>query len=273
MQALKNTLFRLVIPTIIFSSLIYLPKVMFHGASEFSISKFVFDVFGGISYWFTSALTVAQIVLLTLFLSRRTNIGFYVGVSATLFVLGLWLNSQHPSMAPEVYFPWFYCTGLEYTFIMVLGGIYMKYEKVMNQFLSPWILCLLGIAYVMTLLYTYDTGLLKFMGVGGLVNIGGFLVVLCGIVLIIELCKVLPPTKWIEYIGRNSIIFYFFSGVMPAMVGKVAGMVFPNRMYVITIIVTICSLLCSYILTLFINRYLPFLIDLRKIALWKKVKD
>lgn len=60
---LQNVIFRLVIPTIVFATIMYVPKLLFHD-KDISIVQYVYDVFGGISFWFTSSIVVAQIILL-----------------------------------------------------------------------------------------------------------------------------------------------------------------------------------------------------------------
>jgi fucose 4-O-acetylase-like acetyltransferase len=270
-QALTNLTFRLILPTVIFSTIIYIPKNLFHD-NTLSTGKYFFDVFGGICYWFTSALVVAQFILLTLLLHKSRSLWFYVIVTSLLFALGFTLNLRITTTEPAAYFPWFYRTGLEYTGLMSVGGIYAKYEKEIDRAMKPYGLIICCIVYFVTMGYTWNTEMLKMLGLGGKVNMIGFLAILCGTILIISFSKILPYIKWIAYIGQNSIIFYFFAGVMPAIVGKTAIMLSPQKTYIITILVAGCSIICGTIVTQLINRYLPFLVDLRKLKQWK-VKD
>lgn len=76
-KLIANVIFRLVIPTLVFSTLIYIPKMIFHG-NPLSFGQYLHDVWGGTSYWFTSALSVAQILLAVLLLSQRSHMAFYV---------------------------------------------------------------------------------------------------------------------------------------------------------------------------------------------------
>ena len=74
LKALQNAVFRLMIPSIVFSAVMFLPKMLFH-STEISVHSFMVNVLGGVSYWFTSALFVAQVALLTLIaLLRRKDI-------------------------------------------------------------------------------------------------------------------------------------------------------------------------------------------------------
>ena len=78
-----NIVFRLAIPTIIFSAIIYIPKNNFN----FDLQNFSIAVFGGISLWFTSALCISQFVIYTLFLSKQKNIGLYILITFAIFLL------------------------------------------------------------------------------------------------------------------------------------------------------------------------------------------
>lgn len=267
-HTLKNIIFRLMIPTMLFSTLLYIPKVSFHGGA-LTLPQFLLEVPGGVSYWFTSALAVAQLVFLFLFLFKRRSIWFYVLISIGLFSLGLYLNGLEERTQAIDYFPWFYCTGLEYTLLMALGGLYLRYEKFMENMMKVWGTVLASVLYIGLLVYGKEISPLLMMGAGGRVNPPGILTVFCSVLLVFRVCKLLPHVRWLEYIGQNSIVFYFFSGVMPAMAGKLMVMAIPSGYgYVSTLAVAVFSLLLSTLICEAINRYAPFMLDVRKLKLW-----
>ena len=109
------------------------------------------------------------------------------------------------------------------------------------------------------------------MGLGGQCDIIGGLVIAAGITLITSVCHKIKDNRILSFIGRNSIIFYFLSGVFPAFIGMVAQRCFPERIYSITILVAFFSLVLAWFVTIVINKHFPFLIDMRK--LWKKRKQ
>ena len=77
-QLIKNVFFRLVIPTIHFSSLIYIPKNLFHD-NHLNWRVYLYEVFDGISFWFTSALTFVQLVFILLFsLKKKVSDSIFV---------------------------------------------------------------------------------------------------------------------------------------------------------------------------------------------------
>ena len=103
------------------------------------------------------------------------------------------------------------------------------------------------------------------MGLGGRCNIKGGILILAGISLIVSLSHIIKENRILSYIGRNSLVFYFLSGVLPAFWGNVAQRFFPEKMYTVTIVVATLSLLLAWVATVVINKYLPFLIDIRKL--------
>lgn len=129
-KLIANVVFRLVIPTLAFSTLIYIPKMIFHG-NPLSFGQYLHDVWGGTSYWFTSALSVAQILLAVLLLNQYSHMAFYVVACTLLSLLGIYLRGIFPSP-----FPWYYQTGMVSTLLMSLGGVYLRYESRINKLVS-----------------------------------------------------------------------------------------------------------------------------------------
>lgn len=260
-RVIQNMVFRLIIPTIIFSSVIYVPKILFHD-NELSICRYLVDVFGGISYWFTSSLVVAQLSLLAiLVLIKRKNIWFYVGITLLLFVAGWAL-----AYIDNTPFPWYYKSGMGATLLMALGGAYQKYEQKVDKRIGITGLVAVALAYIVLMGYDFEKHTALFILYSMKWNILGVITTILGIILILQITKRMPEFKIMSFIGRNSIIFYFLSGVTPAAIGILFQKIFPDeKNYLITMLVTVTSLCISYVATVVINKYFPFLIDLRKL--------
>ena len=225
--------------TLIFSTLIYIPKMIFHG-NPLSFGQYFYDVWGGVSYWFTSALSVAQILLAALFLSQRDRMTFYVGTCTLLSLLGIYLRNTLPSP-----FPWYYQTGMVSTLLMSLGGVYLRYESRINKLVSkPYVF---GIAAFVYLSYVMITNPAHPQGTTPdiCMYLWKYLTILCSIICIIALSHLLPQAKWLEYIGKNSLIFYFFSGTMLALFGSITSLLAPDTSYILTLTVTSIALLAA----------------------------
>ena len=261
---LNNLLFRLVLPSIIFSSLLFVPKMLFH-SSEITIVKFIINVFGGVSYWFTSALLISQFVVITLFfIFKKKNIWYYFCFCIVFFFLGWYLNDIRVDSCAESFFPWFWKTGLEYTLIIVLGGVYYRYEEIIKVY-NRNIVLVAFVLYVFYIVMSYQGTMFGLMGLGGRCDAMGLLVIIVGIMLVVFISNMIKENRVLMFIGSNSIIFYFLSGLFPAAVGYFAKIFFPNKIYFITILVTLFSLILAWSTTLLINKYMPFLVDIRKL--------
>ena len=262
-KKIHSVVYRLVIPTILFATLMYLPKMLFHG-NDTDFSQYFLYVWGGVSYWFTSALAVAQLILLLLASVNLKGIGGYVVITAALFTLSTSLDVSGTVNDSLAYFPWFWKTALVYSFIMALGGMYHRCEARIEHLMKfGWIVLL-----VIFLGIVWCGQPVKALGVGGRCNLAGFVAMCCSILLLVMLAKRIRPCKWLEYVGKNSIVFYFFSGVYPAAVGAAVARMVPDGRYGMTMMVATISILLGAATTYAVNRYAPFMLDLR--MLYKK---
>lgn len=83
-----------------------------------------------------------------------------------------------------------------------------------------------------------------------------------GILSLISLCHHIPKIGWLNYIGTNSIIFYFLSGGVPAIWGIIFKYIFPDPSYIVSILVASISVITVFPITYFINQYCPIVTDL-----------
>ena len=260
-MAVSNSLFKLAIPTIIFSTLTYLPKNIFH-ENSFNISSFIIEVLGGTSFWFTSALLIAQLLLLTLFFTKRKKINSYLYITTIVFLIVQITGDYSPKPAIE-HTPWFWRTGFNYSLIMCLGGLYLTNEdKLKKVILWPTIL-ISAIGYY-SMFSGYDVACL---GLNGRCNFIGFITSISATLLVIELAKMIKANKITNFIGKNSIVFYFFSGAIPAALATLATKlcITGNISFFTTFFL---SMIVAYFATYIITKYLPFLLDIR--ILFKK---
>lgn len=247
-------------PTIVFSTLIYIPKIFYHGQT-FSFTIFIYEIFGGTSYWFTSALIIAQCSLIILVAARFNNIFLYLLSSIFLFLVGLILANN--DLTP---FPWFYKSGLGATLFMSLGGVYLYYENKINSMLNTYIYTLVFLIYIFLMFYDNDTLHMKHSLLSMNFNILGFFTSIMGIIVIIGFSKILPSYQVFKYIGRNSITYYFLSGVLPASISYVLSNIFNLYFgYLGVLLVLIFSLLVASFISIVVNKYFPFLLDFKKI--------
>lgn len=259
-----NIVFRLAIPTIIFSAIIYIPKNNFN----FDLQNFSIAVFGGISLWFTSALCISQFVIYTLFLSKQKNIWLYILITFAIFLLTNIFGDVRSKPAIE-YIPWFWQTGLIYTFLMMLGGAYNVYEAYINRILNKKIIITCMFTAFIALTIIQMKGFEFFcLGLSGKSNILGITTIILSLLLLIFFVKQITPNKITNFIGKQSIAFYFLSGAIPATILAGFEIFQLEKSYIILIAYILISLTTSYIATYIVTKFLPFLLDIR--ILFKK---
>ena len=71
-----NVIYRVVIPSVLFSIIEFLPSCMIQGR-DISAGFALYKTIGGGTYWFTSSLAVSELILLMLLFTRKRNIWFY----------------------------------------------------------------------------------------------------------------------------------------------------------------------------------------------------
>ncbi len=256
-----NILFRLAIPTIIFSAIIYIPKNNFN----FDLQNFSAVVFGGVSLWFTSALCISQFVIHTLFLSKQKNIWLYVLITFTIFLLTNIFGDVRSKPAIE-FFPWYWQTGMIYTFLMLLGGLYYKYESKINHIINkPLAFIIAFLALTTVMIFAWNGTQMNCLGLSGKSNILGFTTIILSILLLIFVAKRIDSNKMTDFIGRQSIVFYFLSGAVPSTILKCIEMFQLEKSYMILTAYILLSLTISYVTAYIITKHLPFLVDIRTI--------
>lgn len=257
---LTNVLFKLVIPTVIFSTLIFVPRNLFHH-EPISVGKYAFMVLGGCANWFTAALACLQIYIAVLYLLFGSKRYWYLIFAVVFFALALFL--QRVVVSP---FPWYWKSGMVGILPFVLGMLYQRYEQMFERkgFVSVLPLLLYIVYCALPCKVQCNVAGVQF-------DLPGVIVMCFGILSVIRLSKWLPGNRWLAYVGRHSIVFYFLSGVFPAFWGAVLKKVFhgaPN--YGIVLLSIIASLLSAAACSWVIYRFLPFMVDIRKLS-FKKV--
>ena len=261
---LLNIINRILIPSVIFASIEFLPKKLIRGESIYASDMF-YETIGGLTYWFTGALVVAELLFLLLFITRIRNVWFYVVCAVVLSSFGAYLASNgfyfvadHPS------FPWLYKNGLICTVYLAMGGLYWRYEPFCRDIKS-------GLLIFLTAIYCIGCIFLRpYLVAGNLtsmeqINPLGALWSVFASILLIEILKKVPQNKILTFIGQNSIGFYFMSGALPIVVSIVMHKIIPHTYsWMVFIIMFICLTIAYYTMHL-LNRFCPWLFDLRLI--------
>ena len=260
-KSLGNILFRMVIPSIIFAVLVFFPKNLLRG-DAIIIKDFVYDTIGGTTFWFTSALVLAEIILLTLLMTRRKSIWFYVPFCFAFSVFGLYLATNNINLVSGTSsFPWQYKQALISMCYIAAGGLYWRYEKSIRMILQKWVLVVLTLALVAVVILWHDK--MEFVTSLCRINILGYFVTLWATVLLIELCRAIPEIKTLSFIGQNTMGYYFLSGAVPNLLAVVALKFISGIHWWVLLLLWVLNLLVATVFVKIMNRWLPWLFDLR----------
>ncbi len=251
-----NILYRIVIPSFLFSIIEFVPSCLIQ-VRDINFGYALLKTIGGGTYWFTSALVVAELILLCLFVTRNKNIWFYTIVCFTLGFVGL-IIVRLGILQNGI---WAWRQGLISMVFLALGGLYWRYEKLIDNLMKWWIaLPLLAVYIAMVIvLKDYNNPLISTLSIQPL----GFFTSAVACLLLVWLCKHLPEIKPLTFIGQNSIGFYFMSGALPISLSLIAHKLFVGSPTWVMFLVWIICLIVAYVAVKLINRWLPWLWDLR----------
>lgn len=258
-EKFEKIIYKLIWPAIFFPALIWIPKMIAH-ENEMSFLIFLKDIFGGISTWFISSIIVGQLLLLCLTLFIK-NIYFILIITFCLFVGAFYLTEIDPTP-----FPWYYKSGLIASLFLTMGGVFYKNYDKLKKHISIYLLIVSGAISIFMHFYTLKEGIYNNIMQAQYENIPlGLFNNIIGIIFMIQLCHYLPSIKWLEYIGKNSIIFYFFVGGVPLVLGYLTKTFIPFDGYTMTLLVTILSIVIVFPISYIINNYFSWSLDFSKI--------
>lgn len=160
--------------------------------------------------------------------------------------------------------PWFYKGGMIATFIMCLGGLFFKYEKIINRTNRLFFISFLFIYFIVAHNYV-NTGDVS-INVASVSYIG-FIATILGIFSLVMICKLIPSNKYTQFVGRNTLGLYFLSGALPNIMAIFMGRFIKNYDWISYISVSILSFAISLPIIYFMNKFVPFVFDLRKLSI------
>lgn len=257
---LSNILFRIAIPSVLFAQIEFLPKKIIRGETIDYTDMFV-ETFGGCTYWFTSALVVAEVILFILLLSRNKQLHFYFICGILIACFGVCFKLDPLYILGNKHFPWYYTRGMIAVLYLALGGLYWKYEKTIDSFCNKYgNMVVLSTLLILFITFIWMVGQCESIV---LKTIGKFVRDFVGILLAIRTCMIIKEYELLTFIGVNSLGFYFLCGALPnvfsIVLSRFAGVPMPLTL----IIVFFLSVFVAYAIMLVLTKYLPWLFDLR----------
>ena len=195
-------------------------------------------------------------------MTRIKNIWFYF---FTTLVIGLTGMAYQRGMYGQEIWAWH--RGIIAVMFLGFGGLYWRYENVISKYRRWYITTGLLVLYVAILLFCKSINPnISILSLQPL----GIVTTLIACVLLIELCKVLPENKIINYIGQNTLGFYFMSGALPIVVSMLAHKLISGSYLAVMLTDWFVCLILAYIFVKLINRWLPWMFDFKKLYLNNK---
>ncbi len=256
-----NSILRgLVVPYFLFSTLLYLPKVLVHGESFQGFEMFRTIVLGEAS-WFIAALVVAECLFALIILATQ-HIPWLTVLLCTIGYLSSSLLTRFASS-----YPW--CVDIAFIPIIkiMLGYFYHRYESYLERMMKPLIVvvALGGGVALKTLIWKRDIVLMICpVCIDSYALL--FLITLFICVLLVLIGKRVASCRWMEWVGRHSIVYYFFCGGVPLLVSaffRHIGMEYDGQYWRVIMVYMLVFAITSCIVWV-IYKYLPFMVGKRR---------
>lgn len=255
-KKLKSIAKSLLLPYFLFSIILSVPKALVHG-NNIEIGNCLLQIISGQSSWFIAALCLSELIFaLTVWITHGKMIAISI-----ICMLGFGI-SIHLSKGSQPYI-WQLDNSMQALLFLCMGYAYRKYEQVFSIISRTSYTCLFFLLLIIIKVYEYmnDVNMLIWH-----ININNYLVFLIDIficsIFMIQLCKMLPPCRWLEWTGSHSLVYYFLCGGVPLL----TSLAFErmswtyNGNYLLVLAVFLCVYIITTILTLIIYKYLPFII-------------
>ena len=230
----KQILKGLLIPYLFFTILFIVPKFLFY---QSDVQQLIIDVFMFRASWFVVVIGILQLIYaITLYKSPSNKKLFFT--TFVLFLIGylsVYLYQDIPTFiansswlqSPLLPNRFPFCLNIAFVMcpFFYLGIVYRQIERGIKISVKALIIMIA----VYTIIISVDR-----LYIGSNITIAMheyinlpivFLYGLLGIVILIEVSKRIYKVRFINYIGKHSILFYFLNGIALQFVTKVANII------------------------------------------------
>ncbi len=260
----------LVVPYLIFTTIIYVPKTLVHGGA-FCISDMAADILGGQASWFIAALCVAELVFAVVIKLSKGNCLCLWATSVAGFLASIYLSQEGKA------YLWQFDNAMQALLFLCAGYSYHKYERLLDRFNRLAVNILLAVLLVVLKIYGQANGIDLLVWHIHITDYTVFLldISVCTLLAVqmfkqlsLLTFKLLPSNGSKQLLshgllcwtGRHTIVYYFLCGGVPLIVSKVLvriGMPYSgNYLYVVLAFALVYVFTTA--LTYIVYRYLPF---------------
>lgn len=255
-----NQLFRrILIPYIIFTTIIFIPK-MISRDEDVSFLSYFNSVFLGQASWFVMALLVGQLLMIPISYMKKS----YMILSGVLCYITYVILTKYIEFQPFQFME-----GLRSIIFLVLGYILSKNQIIEKKYFSNSILALSTIVFVGVFLLTIN--ITATHNAYTINHINTLIASFCGLCIFTRISKFIDGAnvkslnRPLEYTGVNSLIFYFLNGGLLTILVVINNKLLnfsPTYLFVIS--TTVIATIILAIISKFIVLYVPFIVGQRK---------
>lgn len=260
-KKIEQILRGIIIPYFIFTSVILLPKSIFHSTP---IGNGIKEILLGQASWFIVSLGGAQL-LFAFTLSKIRSLKILTTIACVCLVIGYVIKLLYPYKLPYClnYYPIVY-------FWLYTGYLYKRIQKP-SMLPSLKYICIAFLIFIYVSLFFIDTiffhTTLNLFESNILVYNNYILSIIysfLGIAMIIGLLRILPSINFIIFMGVNSLTIYYLNGgvckITALLVNKIDFFCHPRHTYIGVILTAIlCSLITSYMADIIRHKF-PLLV-------------
>ena len=249
----------LLLPYLLFTAVLALPKAFVHGWS-IDWKSVLLPILTGQASWFIATLIVSEIVFsLFLWITRGKVIPLFLLSFCALFGSVL-LTKQSTD------YPWCINNALQAVLFLSIGWFYQCRKELFNRINTPLYTSFLFISLIIIKGYATYKGvhtMIYPMSIDSYFLF--FLDMLTSIFLLVNVCKQLPRCKLVEWVGAHSIVYYFVCGGVPLCLSLAldkVGLDYHGAYYSVLIAYALVCIVASGIVAI-VYRYLPFMLGKR----------
>ena len=269
----KSIVKGILIPYLFFTVLFILPKVLFYKAD---VNQLAIDVVMFRASWFVVVIGIYQLVYAIVLHKNPSNIKLLI-VTTLMFAIGylsvffyedlpLWISNSAWLQSPMLpnRFPFCLNIALVMCPFFYLGIVYRQIEGRIKISFGGLVAIIAAYIIVMIVDKQYIGSNIT-VATHEYVNLPlAFLYGLLGTMVVIEISKRIYKFKFISYIGKHSILFYFLNAAALQFVSKIANIITNNACinrggYQNVILVAAIACAMTFPVVWFISRYIPFL--------------
>ena len=243
----------IVLPYFFFTLLLAFPKALMNHTPVLDI---IIQILQGNGSWFVTSLITAEILFACALCVHKK---WVIHCLPIVSLIAAWLLTGSDISMHHNY--WNFHNAFIGLIFMYLGYEYHQHENrlhILNRLSSLLLLLLL---FILIKVYVLRSGISLLIEPVMVNNYPVFLLdTICSILLAVGLFKQLPSIHWLQWVGRHSLVYYFFCGAVPMLVTKLLSMVhFPYHSYwqIPVVFVFICLITSAIVWISY--RFLPFL--------------